>query len=146
MVLVPLRRKSPTLHGYVHRHRHVRPSDVDGPGDPLQRIRVAGHCDAWNGGRPPILVANEQSKRLAVVMAGPDPETDGIRSFMRDDLVAIAKRRFGKSMHPTSMWRLSRKLGLSRQQARLTRPLKSPAAAAAFKKSPVHPRQNSAGT
>jgi transposase len=105
---------------------------------------VAGLCDSWNGGRPPILTIDEQAELLAIVMAGPDPETDGFCAFTRDDLVAITKKKFGKSMHPASMGRLLRRLDLSRQKARPTHPMKDPAAAAAFKKSPANPGQNSA--
>jgi len=62
---------------------------------------VAGLCDHWKGGRPPLLTADEQAELLAVVIAGPDPEKDGFSAFTRDDLVAVAKKRwFGKSMHP----------------------------------------------
>lgn len=100
---------------------------------------VTGLCDNWNGGRPPMLTLEEQAELLAIVMAGPDPEKDGFSAFTRDDLVAIAKKKFGKSMHPVSMGRLLRRLGLSRQKARPTHPLKDPAAAAAFKKSPANP-------
>ena len=105
---------------------------------------VAGLCDGWNGGRPPILTADEQAELHAIVLAGPDPEKDGFCAFTRDDLVAIAKRKFGKSMHPASMGRVLRRLDLSRQKARPSHPLKDPAAAAAFKKSPSHPGTNSA--
>lgn len=104
---------------------------------------VAGLCDRWKGGRPPMLTADEQAELLAVVMAGPDPEKDGFCAFTRDDLVAVAKRKFGKSMHPTSMGRLLRKLDLSRQKARPSHPMKDPAAAAAFKKSPSNPTNHS---
>jgi transposase len=105
---------------------------------------VAGLTDAWKGGRPPMLTMDEQAELLAIVMAGPDPEKDGFCAFTRDDLVAIAKKKFGKSMHPTSMGRLLHKLGLSRQKARPSHPMKDPAAAAAFKKSPASPGKNSA--
>ena len=105
---------------------------------------VAGLSDNWNGGRPPILAVEEQTELLAIVMAGPDPEKDGFCAFTRDDLVAIAKKKFKKSMHATSMGRLLRRLDLSRQKARPTHPMKDPAAAAAFKKSPENPRKNSA--
>jgi transposase len=104
---------------------------------------VAGLTDSWNGGRPPMLTADEQAELLAIVMAGPDPEKDGFCAFTRDDLVAIAKKKWAKSMHPVSMGRLLRRLGLSRQKARPTHPMKDPAAAAAFKKSPKNPRKNS---
>lgn len=99
---------------------------------------VAGLSDNWNGGRPPMLTPDEQAELLAIVMAGPDPEKDGFCAFTRDDLVAITKRTFGKSMHPVSMGRVLRRLGLSRQKARPTHPMKDPAAAAAFKKSAAH--------
>ena len=72
-------------------------------------------------------------------MAGADPEKDGFCAFTRDDLVAVAKKKFGKAMHPTSMGKLLKRLGLSRQKARPSHPMKDPAAAAAFKKSPANP-------
>ena len=104
---------------------------------------VAGLSDCWNGGRPPMLTLEEQAELLAIVMAGPDPEKDGFCAFTRDDLVAIAKKKFGKSMHPASMGRVLRRMDLSRQKARPTHPMKDPAAAAAFKKSPANPGKNS---
>ena len=105
---------------------------------------VAGLCDRWNGGRPPLLTAEEQAELLAIVMAGPDPKKDGFCAFTRDDLVAIVEKKFAKSMHPTSMGRVLRRLDLSRQKARPSHPMKDPAAAAAFKKSPENPAENSA--
>jgi transposase len=56
---------------------------------------VAGLADTWNGGRPPMLTVEEQDELLAIVMAGPDPEKDGFCAFTRDDLVTIAKKKFG---------------------------------------------------
>jgi transposase len=105
---------------------------------------VAGLCNQWKGGRPPLLTTEEQGELLAVVLAGPDPEKDGFSAFTREDLVAVAKKRFGKSMHATSMGRLLRRLGLSRQKARPSHPLRDPAAAAAFKKSPANAAKHSA--
>lgn len=103
---------------------------------------VAGLCDLWSGGRPPLLTADEQAELLAVVLAGPDPEKDGFSAFTREDLVAVSEKRFGKSMHPASMGRLLRRLDLSRQKARPSHPMKDPAAAAAFKKSPAHAQKD----
>ena len=105
---------------------------------------VAGLADDWKGGRPPLLSLDEQAELLAIVLAGPDPEKDGYCAFTRDDLVAIAEKKFGKSMHATSMGRLLRRLGLTRQKARPTHPMKDPAAAAAFKKSPANAEKNTA--
>jgi transposase len=105
---------------------------------------VAGLTDRKSSGRPAMLTLDEQAEVLAIVMAGPDPEKDGFCAFTRDDLVAVARKRFGKSMHPTSMGRLLKKLGLSRQKARPSHPMKDPAAAVAFKKSPANPAKHSA--
>ena len=105
---------------------------------------VAGLVDQQSSGRPPMLTLDEQAELLAIVMAGPDPEKDGFSAFTRDDLVAIAKKKFRKSMHPASMGRLLKRLGLSRQKARPTHPMKDPAAAAAFKKSPANLEKSSA--
>jgi len=98
---------------------------------------VAGLADRWAGGRPPILEERQQAELLEIVLKGPDPDKDGFCAFTRDDLVAIVKQRFGKSMHATSMGRLLRRLRLSRQKPRPSHPLKDPAAEAAFKKSPA---------
>lgn len=84
---------------------------------------VDGLGDCWKGGRPPILTPAQQQEMLAIVLAGPDPEKDGFCAFTRDDLVAISKKKFGKSMHPASMGRVLRRLGLSRQKARPTHPM-----------------------
>ena len=105
---------------------------------------VDGLDDNWNGGRPPMLTLDEQAELLAIVMAGPDPEKDGFCAFTRNDLVAIAKKKFGKSMHPASMGRVLRRMDLSRQKARPTHPMTDPAAAAAIKKSPANTGKNSA--
>ena len=48
---------------------------------------VAGLCDRWEGGRPPVLTPEEQVELHAIVLAGPDPEKDGFCAFTRDDLV-----------------------------------------------------------
>ena len=83
---------------------------------------------------------------LAIVLAGPDPETSGLSAFTRDDLVRICEERFGKRLHVTSMGRILRGLGLSRQKTRPSHPQKDPAAQAAFKKSPGVAQNNSAYT
>ena len=105
---------------------------------------VDGLCDRWNGGPPPLLTVEEQAELVAIVLAGPDPEKDGYCAFTREDLVAIVEKKFGKSMHPTTMGRILRRLDLSRQKARASHPMKDPAAAAAFKKSPSTAQKNSA--
>lgn len=63
---------------------------------------------------------------------------------MRDDLAGICEARFGQSLHATSIGRILRDLGLSRQKARPSHPQKDPAAQAAFKKSPGAAQKTSA--
>ncbi len=95
-----------------------------------------GLHDCWGDGRPPRLEPQEQAELMRIVLAGPDPEADGLSAFTREDLVRICEARFGKSFHPASMGRLLKRLGLSRQKARPSHPQKDPAEAEAFKKSP----------
>ena len=103
-----------------------------------------GLVDRPRDGRPPKLDVEEKAELYRIVLAGPEPETSGLSAFTRDDLVAICKQRFGKSLHATSMGRILRELGLSRQKARPSHPMQDPAAAAAFKKSPANTQANSA--
>jgi putative transposase len=95
-----------------------------------------GLHDCGRDGRPPRLDPQEQAELIRIVLAGPDPETDGLSAFTRDDLVRICETRFAKTLHPSSMGRLLRRLDLSRQKARPSHPKKDPAEAEAFKKSP----------
>jgi transposase len=101
-----------------------------------------GLLDRWGDGRPPRLGADELAELYAIVMTGPDPETDGICAFTREDLVRICEQRFGKTMHRATMGRVLRSIGLSRQKARASHPRKDPASQEAFKKSPATPQGN----
>jgi len=105
---------------------------------------VDGLADQWGDGRPPRLSSEERRELVAIVLAGPNPEASGISAFTREDLVRICQERFGKSLHVTSMGRILRELGLSRQKARPSHPQKDPAAQAAFKKGPSASQKNSA--
>ena len=97
---------------------------------------VDGLQDCGRDGRPPRLDLQEQAELIRIVLAGPDPETDGISAYTREDLVRMCETRFGKSFHPSSMGRLLKRLGFSRQKARPSHPKKDAAEAEAFKKSP----------
>lgn len=105
---------------------------------------IDGLRDRWGSGRQPRLEPDELAQLYAVVMAGPDPERDGICAFTREDLVRICEQRFGKTMHRATMGRQLRKIGLSRQKARPSHPQKDPASQEAFKKSPATPEKTSA--
>jgi len=95
-----------------------------------------GLHDCGRDGRPPRLEPHEQAELMRIVLAGPDPGRDGLSAFTREDLARICETRFGKSFHPSSMGRLLKRLGFSRQKARPSHPKKDPAEAEAFKKSP----------
>lgn len=101
-----------------------------------------GLADQPREGRPPKLGLEEKTALVTIVLAGPDPETSGMSAFTRDDLVAICAEKFGKRLHATSMGRILRELGLSRQKARPSHPQKDLAAQAAFKKSSSNPEAN----
>jgi len=105
---------------------------------------IGGLTDRWGDGRPPTFDAQEQAELVRIVLAGPDPETSGLSAYTLEDLAGICEQRFGKRMHPWSLGRLLKRLGLSRQKTRPSHPMKDPAAAAAFKKSPGAPAKNSA--
>jgi transposase len=103
---------------------------------------VDGLADRWNGGRPPTFTADEQAQIVEIVLAGPDIEASGLSAYTLEDLSDICQQRFGKRMHPWSLGRLLKKLGLSRQKTRPIHPETDPVAAAAFKKRPAHPEIN----
>jgi transposase len=97
---------------------------------------IDGLLDRWRGGRPPRLEPDELAELYAIVMAGPDPEVDGICAFTREDLVRTCEKRFGKTMHCATMGRLLRSIGLSRQKARPSHPQKRPGLAGGLQKEP----------
>jgi len=103
-----------------------------------------GLADQPRDGRPSKLEPHEKAQLVEIVLAGSDPETSGISAYTRDDLVAICEERFGKRLASTSIGRILRNLGLSRQKTRPSHPKKDPAAQAAFKKSPGAAEENSA--
>jgi transposase len=100
---------------------------------------VEGLRDRWGKGRPARLAPDEQAELAAIILRGPDPEAEGISTYTLEDLARLSQDRFGKPFHPASMSRVVRRLGFSRQKARPSHPLKDPAEAEAFKKSPNAP-------
>jgi transposase len=107
---------------------------------------IDGLSDRSRDGRPPKLDAEEKSELVRIVLAGPDPEVNGLSAFTREDSVGICKQRFAKSLRVTSMGRILRELELTRQKARPSHPEKDPAAQAAVKKSPGAAQKNSVYT
>ena len=74
--------------------------------------------------------------------AGPDVEKEGVSAYTRDDAAKIAKEKWNACYHVTSIGRILRAGGLSRQKARPSHPKKNPEAAEAFKKGSRRPAQN----
>ena len=83
-----------------------------------------GLTDQPRDGRPSKLGPEEKAALVEIVLAGSDPEVSGISAFTRDDLVAICEDRFGKRLAATSIGRILRELGLSRQKTRPSHPQK----------------------
>jgi transposase len=95
---------------------------------------VAGFYDRPKSGRPPRLSEGEQAALAALILQRPDPERDGFCAFTRADLCRLTEDQFGKPFHPSSMSRVLRRLGFSRQKARPRHPRSDAEAQAAFKK------------
>lgn len=86
-------------------------------------------------GRPPRrLTEGEEATLAAVVLRGPDPKRDGVCAWTRADLCRWMEAHFGKSFHPSSLTRVLRRMGFSRQKARPVHPQTDPAAQRRFQK------------
>ncbi len=74
-------------------------------------------------GRPPRrLTEGENAALAAVVLEGPDPERDGVCAWTRADSCRWLEAEFAKTYHPSSMTRVPRRLGFSRQKVRPAHP------------------------
>jgi transposase len=108
--------------------------------DAIKRFNAEGldglH-DRPRSGRPRRLTREQESEVAAAVLEGPDIEKDGLSAFTLEDIRKLIEARYGVRYHIDTMGSVMRRLGLSRQKARPSHPKKDPAAAAAFKKSPV---------
>ena len=95
---------------------------------------LEGLHDRPKGHPPRRLTAEEEAALAAVVVAGPDPERDGVCAWTGADLCRWLEGRFAKSYHPSSMTRVLRRMGFSRQKARPSHPKKDAQAQERFKK------------
>jgi transposase len=86
-------------------------------------------------GRPSRrLNATEEAELAAAILRGPDPDVDGCCAWTRVDLCRWLEAQYGKTYHPSSMTRVLRRLGFSRQKARPFHPKRDAEAQEAFKK------------
>ena len=100
---------------------------------------LAGLHDRPRGRPRRRLDAKEEAALAAVIERGPDPDADGCCAWTRADLCRWLEGEYGKTYHPSSMSRVLRRLGFSRQKARPFHPKKDPEAQAAFKKRMARP-------
>ena len=108
-------------------------------GDALKRYNeegIDGLVDRAKPGRRRKLDAAQEAELAEIVLAGPDPEADGISAYTLEDIARIAQERFAVSYHPWSMSRVLKRIGFSRQKARPHHPKKDAAAQAAFRGAP----------
>jgi len=108
-----------TLRDWVHRY------NAEG---------VAGLASRVGPG-PARRLNDEQMQALrALVVAGPDPDTDGVVRWRCVDLREQIIRRFSVTLHERSVGKLLRQLRLTRLQPRPSHPKKDAEAQEAFKK------------
>jgi transposase len=95
---------------------------------------VAGLATAARSGRPPALSAAQMAELKELVIAGPEPEKDGVVRWRCVDLRVKIADRFQVTFHKRSVGKLLHKLGLTRLQPRPFHPKKDAVAQEAFKK------------
>ena len=83
------------------------------------------------------LTEGEQGALRALILRGPDPERDGVSSWTRADIAALIERHFGHRYHVSSLSKILRALGFSRQKTRPSHPSADPRAQAAWIKKPA---------
>ena len=90
------------------------------------------------------LTEGEQATLRSLLLRGPDPETDGVSAWTRADIAELIERRFDHRYHVSSLSKILRNLGFSRQKARPAHPNADPEARAAWIKKSA-PRRARAG-
>ncbi len=108
-----------TLCDWVHRY------NADG---------LAGLADRPRPGRPPLLTDTQTSEVATWVVAGPDPEKDGVVRWRCSDLRDRIKARFGVLLHERSVGKLLKKLDFSSISGRPLHPQSDLEAQETFKK------------
>lgn len=94
----------------------------------------AGLKDRPHTGRPPKLDDAQRAALHDIALAGPDIEKEHLSAYTREDLAGIAKAKWNVSYGATSIGRILREMGLSRQKTRPSHPKKNAEAGQAFLK------------
>lgn len=92
--------------------------------------------------RPARLTEGQQATLRALILRGPDPERDGISSWTRADIADLSEAQFGHRYHVSSLSKILRKLGFSRQKTRPGHPNADPKARAAWLKKGIAPKSD----
>ncbi len=108
---------------------------VEPRGSPDNAEGLAGLRDRPRLGRPEKLTAAQREELRAWVLAGPDPEADGVSSDRLLDVAAHVQERWAVSYGLSALSRLPHRMGLSWQTTRPAHP-KGDAGARAFCKEP----------
>ena len=83
---------------------------------------LAGLSNRPRPGRPGKLTAAQRKELRAWVLAGPDPEVDGISSYRLLDIAAHIQERWAVSYGLSALSRMLRRMGLSWQATRPAHP------------------------
>jgi len=108
-----------TLRDWVHRY------DAEG---------LAGLANRRGASRPHRLDPAQVAELASWVEAGPDPATDGVVRWRRQDLRARVSERFGVELHERTVGKYLAALGYRRLSVRPRHPKGNPGAQEAFKK------------
>lgn len=95
---------------------------------------LSGLRDRPHTGRPRKLDDVQREQLHDIALAGPDIEIDHLSAYTRDDLAGIVKEKWKVSYGVTSIGRMLREMGLSRQKTRPSHPKKNVEAGEAFLK------------
>ena len=108
-----------TLRDWVHRY------NAEG---------VVGLFSRVSAGPPPLLSEAQMAELKALVVEGPDPETDQVVRWRCIDLRDKIAQRFGVDVHKRTVGKWLRQLELTRLQPRPFHPKKNAEAQETFKK------------
>jgi transposase len=111
--------------------------------DAVVRFNAEGLAGLWDRprpGRPEKLSMTRQEELRAWVLAGPDPEVDGISSYRLLDIAAHIQERWAVSFTLSALSRLLHRMGLSWQTTRPVHPKGDAEAQELYKKPRGHAR------
>jgi len=113
---------------------------VEPRGSPDNAEGLAGLHDRPRSGRPEKLSLAQQEELRAWVLAGPDPEADGISSYRLLDIAAHIQERWASSYGLSALSRMLHRMGLSWQTTRPAHPKADAEAQELYEKPRGHAR------